>query len=58
MCSRTKQKKFKNQNPARGRKHCYALASKYINDYLRTRTPQGDGNYARRKKLQKAKKLI
>ena len=36
---------FKNQNPARGRK-CFnrELFDIDINNHLRTRTPQGDGN--------------
>ena len=36
---------FKNQNPARGRKQSEIVSqSQALDSYLRTRTPQGDGN--------------
>ena len=35
---------FKNQNPARGRKLSYGYEGFHLYQYLRTRTPQGDGN--------------
>ena len=37
--------KFKNQNPARGRKPVVLCALYLFLFYLRTRTPQGDGAY-------------
>ena len=38
---------FKNQNPARGRKHSHSSRLLSIRADLRTRTPQGDGNINR-----------
>ena len=37
---------FKNQNPARGRKQNLQQVVQHTACYLRTRTPQGDGNCA------------
>ena len=48
MLDSRKAVKFKNQNPARGRKLWDSLRVSYIEvKNLRTRTPQGDGNIAR-----------
>ena len=37
--------KFKNQNPARGRKPIHRKRHILRHEHLRTRTPQGDGNF-------------